>query len=95
MTVCAGEKHKSQRKMLNPAFSTKHLRDMTSIFHEVTHKVHLPLSHFLAPLDNNLFIKFQSAMYEQVGGGPREINMLAWTTRVALELIGQSGLGKR
>lgn len=29
-----------------------------------------------------------------VESGPREVDMLSWTARAALELIGQSGLGK-
>lgn len=28
--------------MLNPVFSTKHLREMTPLFYEIIHKVRLP-----------------------------------------------------
>ncbi len=31
--------HRRQRKLLNPVFSTAHLRDMTDIFYSVVHKV--------------------------------------------------------
>ncbi|OBZ67710.1 hypothetical protein A0H81_12280 [Grifola frondosa] len=34
-----GERHRKQRKMLNPVFSAKHMRDMVPIFHEVSRKV--------------------------------------------------------
>ncbi|KAJ3530952.1 hypothetical protein NMY22_g8359 [Coprinellus aureogranulatus] len=34
-----GEVHKRQRKMLNPVFSSTHLRDMTPAFHAVAHKL--------------------------------------------------------
>ena len=34
-----GGQHKHQRKMLNPVFSTAHLRDMTHIFYKVAHRV--------------------------------------------------------
>ncbi|PPQ69083.1 hypothetical protein CVT26_003558 [Gymnopilus dilepis] len=69
-----GEKHRRQRKMLNPVFSIAHLRNMTPVFYEVAHKVH------------DTFMK-------KVKKGPQEIEVLGWMTRLALELIGQSGLG--
>ncbi|KAI0333105.1 cytochrome P450 [Cubamyces sp. BRFM 1775] len=34
-----GEQHRKQRKMLNPVFSAKHLREMTPIFNDVIHKL--------------------------------------------------------
>lgn len=37
-----GQQHKRQRKMLNPVFSTKHLREMTPIFYEVMQRVRFP-----------------------------------------------------
>ena len=37
--TCAGEQHRRQRKMLNPVFSTKHLRETMPIFYTVIHKV--------------------------------------------------------
>ena len=36
-----GEQHRRQRKMLNPVFSVKHLREMTPLFYEVIHRVRL------------------------------------------------------
>lgn len=36
---CAGEIHRKQRKMMNPAFSTAHMRNLTPIFYTVTRKV--------------------------------------------------------
>ncbi|KAH7928038.1 cytochrome P450 [Leucogyrophana mollusca] len=69
-----GDQHKRQRKMLNPVFSTKHMRRMIPIFHEITSVL-------------------REVIAEQVKDGPKEINMLEWFTRTALELVGQSGLG--
>ncbi|THU97767.1 cytochrome P450 [Dendrothele bispora CBS 962.96] len=37
--------------------------------------------------------KLQKALIEKVESGPQEVDMLAWMSRTALELIGQSGLG--
>ncbi|KAJ3506994.1 hypothetical protein NLJ89_g6550 [Agrocybe chaxingu] len=59
-----GERHRHQRKMLNPVFSIAHLREMVPIFYDVVHKLQDTL-----------------------------VDMVEWNTRVALELIGQSGLG--
>ncbi|EGO03006.1 hypothetical protein SERLA73DRAFT_84927 [Serpula lacrymans var. lacrymans S7.3] len=32
-----GDHHRKQRKLLNPVFSTNHMREMVPIFHEITH----------------------------------------------------------
>ncbi|KIM86621.1 hypothetical protein PILCRDRAFT_815850 [Piloderma croceum F 1598] len=69
-----GEYHKKQRKMLNPVFSAKHLRDMLPIFYEITYKV-------------------RDAIALRVKDRPQKVDVLHWTTRTALEFIGQSGLG--
>lgn len=34
-----GTQHRRQRKMLTPVFSTAHLRNMTPLFYETSHKV--------------------------------------------------------
>lgn len=34
-----GDQHRKQRKMLLPAFSVKHLREMTPIFYQIAEKV--------------------------------------------------------
>ncbi|KAF7965105.1 hypothetical protein HWV62_45577 [Athelia sp. TMB] len=37
--VGAGERHRKQRKMLNPVFSSRHLQDMVPIFYSVSYKL--------------------------------------------------------
>ncbi|KAF5360940.1 hypothetical protein D9756_005071 [Leucocoprinus leucothites] len=69
-----GEQHRKQRKMLTPVFSITHMRAMTPIFYEVTHRLH-------------------QTLLNQVKDGPKEVDILHWMTRTALELIGQSGMG--
>ncbi|KAF8072005.1 cytochrome P450 [Lyophyllum atratum] len=69
-----GERHRKQRKMLNPVFSVNHMRYMIPLFYNVANKMHTTIAHHLA-------------------NGSREVDILQWMTRAALEMIGQSGLG--
>ncbi|KAF9238637.1 cytochrome P450 [Melanogaster broomeanus] len=69
-----GERHRKQRKMLNPVFSANHLRHMVPTFKEIS-------------------TTLRDTIAAQVKDGPQDINMLEWFTRIALELVGQSGLG--
>ncbi|KAF8072004.1 cytochrome P450 [Lyophyllum atratum] len=69
-----GERHRKQRKMLNPVFSIVHMRRMVPVFDEVASKL-------------------ERAIKLSIAKGIHEIDMLQWMTRVALEMIGQSGLG--
>ncbi|KAF9261474.1 cytochrome P450 [Marasmius fiardii PR-910] len=39
-----GERHRKQRKMLNPVFSIAHMREMVPIFYEVTHRLQKTLA---------------------------------------------------
>ena len=34
-----GTHHRKQRRMLNPVFSASHMRNLTPVFYEITHKV--------------------------------------------------------
>ncbi|KAH9941870.1 cytochrome P450 [Epithele typhae] len=72
-----GEQHRRQRKMLGPAFNNAHMRDMMPTFYEVIHKLR-------QAIENTLDAQKSDTV---------EINMVNWMGRVALELIGQSGLG--
>ncbi|PPQ74552.1 hypothetical protein CVT24_004346 [Panaeolus cyanescens] len=69
-----GEYHKRQRKLLNPVFSTTHMRQILPTVYAIMHRL-------------------EAAIVNQVQGGPKEIDMLSWMGRTALELIGQSGFG--
>ncbi|KAJ7727343.1 cytochrome P450 [Mycena olivaceomarginata] len=78
----SGEQHKKKCKMLNPAFSAAHLRQMAK-------------SHLLRCREKaqSFHSSLQSAIQSRVQDGPKENNILLWMTRTALELIGQAGLG--
>ncbi|TDL22548.1 cytochrome P450 [Rickenella mellea] len=69
-----GEHHKRQRKMLNPVFNTKFMRQFTPLFYSITYKLRDKLATKVEPEGS-------------------KIDMLAWMSQVALELIGQAGFG--
>ncbi|KAJ3499659.1 hypothetical protein NLJ89_g10072 [Agrocybe chaxingu] len=73
LTNTVGERHRFQRKLLTPSFSTAHLREMVNIFYEVSHRLH--------------------ASFQELGKDDQEVDVVVWMSRLALELIGQSGLG--
>ncbi|KAI0828716.1 cytochrome P450 [Trametes gibbosa] len=72
-----GEEHRKQRKMLNPAFSVNHLREMTPLFYGVVHKLRSAI---------------EARVYENASR-TAEVDVVNWMGRTALELIGQAGLG--
>jgi hypothetical protein len=99
LTSSEGAHHREQRKLINPVFSTAHLRDMVPIFYNVTYKVSLSLDHLLPPHGFLLtpilhFGQLRDILVRQLREGPREIDMLAWIARTSLEIIGEAGLGK-
>jgi hypothetical protein len=80
--------------MLNPVFSAGHLRDMMPTFYEVSYKVRVLINVFgLLPL-STLSTQLRDAIKSKSQGGPQDIDILHWIGRTALELIGQSGLGR-
>ncbi|KAH8119663.1 cytochrome P450 [Phellopilus nigrolimitatus] len=91
-----GEHHRKQRKMLNPVFSLKHMRDLIPIFYPIAHEVTVPSLRFyvLAVTNRTMFCaKFRDVIARQVRSGAEEINVMKWMSRAALEYIGQGGLG--
>ncbi|KAF9533504.1 cytochrome P450 [Crepidotus variabilis] len=47
----------------------------------------------MSPIFFEVTNKLRSALAHRLKGGPKEIEMLAWISRTALEILGQSGLG--
>lgn len=41
----------------------------------------------------SLPLQFVAAIKTQVEGGPQEVDMIKWMGRIALELVGQGGMG--
>ncbi|KAI0823081.1 cytochrome P450 [Trametes gibbosa] len=73
-----GEQHRRQRKMLNPVFSTKHLREMIPLFYEVIHRTR-----------DAMMVRVRAG---DAATGV-ELDMLSWASRTTLEVLGQAGLG--
>jgi hypothetical protein len=48
LIAAVGDQHKKQRKMLNPVFSTMHLRGMTPTFFTIAKQVSSSLDHIIA-----------------------------------------------
>ncbi|KAI0955818.1 hypothetical protein AcV7_006382 [Taiwanofungus camphoratus] len=62
-------------------------RKMLNPVFNVNHMRHM------LPIFYDIIHQLRAAIASQVKDGPREIDMLGWTGRTALELIGQGGLG--
>ena len=81
-----------QRKLLNPAFNVNHMRHMIPIFHKVTRQVP-----FRSLYSRVSYVSQISQLRENlclvVSNDPQEINIADWMGNLALELIGQAGLG--
>lgn len=93
----SGHQHRKQRKMLNPVFSVHHLRQMTPIFYHVVQQVNeLPSYLRIVAYSCNSFQLRQGIEKQLIcpsGSVAPDIDVLNWAGRVALELIGQAGLG--
>ncbi|KAJ3550674.1 hypothetical protein NMY22_g305 [Coprinellus aureogranulatus] len=87
-----GEHHRKQRKMLNPVFSAAHMRDMSEPSSILAPNAYLSPYH-PAPIFYNVVHKLESSIAHLVGNEEREIDLLSWMTRTALELVARSGLG--
>ncbi|KAA1467366.1 cytochrome P450 [Dentipellis sp. KUC8613] len=74
-----GGQHRRQRKIVNPAFSTNHLRTLIPIFRDVARQFKIKL---LANVTDG-----------HSPGDTSELDILEWMTRLSLELVGQGGLG--
>ena len=98
-----GAEHRRQRKLLNPAFSAAHMRGLSPIFYGVAGKVSavslsriclLP-SYPFHQANGSYVLAFQlrTALERQVKDGPKDIDVLEWMGRTALELVGQGMMG--
>ncbi|KAH8115665.1 cytochrome P450 [Phellopilus nigrolimitatus] len=66
-----GEEHKRQRKMLNPVFSLKHMRELLPIFHPIAHKLQTVLEREVSKGKEhiNVMMWVSRAALEYIGQG--------------------------
>lgn len=98
-----GEHHKWQRKILNPFFSEKHMRDLLPIFWPVVNKVCIllytiplnsrlnMLTHAIHPLIVQVCSVWESKLTR--GASTQTMNVYLWASRSGLEFIARGGLG--
>ena len=79
--------------MLMPVFSAKHLRELTPVFYEVTERVSLVYSHAIQTHVLRACAQLVQAISQRVQDIPRDIDLLDWMGRTALEIVGQAGMG--
>ncbi|KAG8727976.1 cytochrome P450-dit2, partial [Ceratobasidium sp. 423] len=72
-----GHKHKIQRKILNPVFTAAHMRNLVP-----------PQSSIPLPLEDIVTSKVRAG-----GGSTGVVDIYTWMSNVALEMIGQAGVG--
>ena len=71
-------------------FSKSHIQELVPVFYSVARNVcTLVSSDFLV---NNL-LQLRNALHVVVQTNPKDVDLLPWAARVALELVGQGGLG--
>ena len=77
--------------MLTPVFSIAYLRNVTPLFYETSHKVSMYHNH---PSSASPHVQqLRDALLADIQTGPKDVDMLRWTGRAALELLGQGALG--
>ena len=82
MLLAEGDEHKQQRKMLMPAFSYRHVKDLYPVFWSKGREV---------------VLKMKETLAEQQKAGTSADNALeigSWASRVTLDIIGLAGMGK-
>ncbi|KIK66524.1 hypothetical protein GYMLUDRAFT_239459 [Collybiopsis luxurians FD-317 M1] len=90
-----GHYHRKQRRILNPVFSTAHLRDMAPTFFDVAHKLRNALKAQLEAKSKSQEVSIPYPQQDAVWNQNRyiKVDILSWMTRTALEIIGQAGMG--
>ena len=79
----SGDAHRKRRKMLNPVFSLKHMRNLVPVFYPIAHELRRVIMQQVHVLGGG------EAKDEQFV----ELNVMKYLSRAALEYIGQGGIG--
>ena len=71
-------------------FSKSHIQELVPVFYSVARKVCTLLPVNFLP---NHLLQLRDALHAVVQTNPKDIDLLPWAARAALELVGQGGLG--
>ncbi|KAI9715718.1 MAG: hypothetical protein M1828_000733 [Chrysothrix sp. TS-e1954] len=80
--ITEGDVHKAQRKILNPAFSFRHIKNLYPVFWSATH---------------DMVLAIDKAISQPQNGSPKPSNVVEvpqWASRATLDMIGIAGMGK-
>ena len=69
------------------------MRDMLPLFYSIVYKARLPPPRANPPLTLRPYPQLRGAIASRIGEETREVDVLGWMGRAALEMIGQGGLG--
>ncbi|KZS96665.1 cytochrome P450, partial [Sistotremastrum niveocremeum HHB9708] len=84
-----GEDHKHQRRMLNPAFSNQHIRELTEVF--FTKALELRDTWHTQVLESAESTDSSTLSSSPTGPASININAVPWLSRVTLDIIGLAG----
>jgi cytochrome P450 len=85
--VAEGDQHKSQRKLLMPAFAYRHIKNLYPIFWSKSRELVQKMSEKIATDDRRQESKSEL-------GPANEFEIGEWGSRAALDIIGVAGLGR-
>lgn len=86
-----GAQHKKQRKMLDPVFSTGHMRNLTPLFNDVGPSKWLTVKatvRVVATKGLPARSQLRTAITSCVKDGRQDLDILGWMNRTAIELVG-------
>ena len=90
-TILIDDRHRLQRKLLSPAFGPAQLRQITPTFYAVAHRVRSVRFASLVELMEHC--QLRQALLTEVGSSRKKLDMLDWSARVTLEVMGQAAFG--
>ena len=93
-----GDEHRKMRKLLNSSFSQRHMRGLAPMFYPIAHMLRDIITRKVTrKIDGDETKKEQKDEDGEDGdwdeNGARELNVITWISRAALEYIGQGGMG--
>ncbi|CAE6383625.1 unnamed protein product [Rhizoctonia solani] len=90
-----GHQHKIQRKILNPVFTAAHMRKLV-LLHQSFTKAYKLISYLSTDPGLSYYYSIQDTVTSKVranGGNIGIVDIYKWMNNVALEMIGQAGVG--